>query len=309
MDSGSAICMLEEAKSPSGRAVIQTRVLKIVDPISPVNDNYDGYVPMPKEGELLSFNYGKTPAWRFANDGRSITAGLQHLLTSPDGGHVTHVVSKQGLSSAGIDLGQTSSKASIDTLRSDRLTPSHFMDLSGRINIDVTLTRQPMVTNSRLLYSHLGTAQGSFPLGSHGFLYCYTYWEFPEARFRVTSSEDPGTFAAGHDLLLPNGLPWALNLVQLTKGHATLGKMLISDGLLSPATYDAWERLPHTFISTFHVGQDFALELSAHTRKVHLIHGGRLHHILITNPFHNSRYRRAHLYSGASLSLVECRDR
>lgn len=61
-----------------------------------------------------------------------------------------------------------------------------------------------------------------FPSGTHGFFYFVPGPAHApiagEVRFRVTASEDPATFVAGHDLLLPN-VPstWHIPLLNIAR--------------------------------------------------------------------------------------------
>lgn len=300
---GSAICAFEESKMPAGRAVFHIRVHKILEPVSQTIDDYDGHIPIPKEGELLSHDYGATPARYFVNDGDNHSTGLRYLLGSQATGHILRIAPQPTPSSAAGNNPNTPSRNLIHTVHPDKLTPTHFIDLSGRLECCLRLPGRASNVLPRFQYHRLGQGFTPFPLGAHGFFYCNTEWELPELRFRAMASADPGTFARGHDLLLPNGLPWRTNIAQLAKRYAALGEMMGAEGLLDPAAFPLWrnEELPVKGGSHIvHIGQEFEVDCSARARKTWLAYEGRVYKVTVLDAFWDARWKMAP-YSGASL--------
>ncbi|KAF8816983.1 hypothetical protein BYT27DRAFT_7205417 [Phlegmacium glaucopus] len=85
-----------------------------------------------------------------------------------------------------------------------------------------------------------------YPPDTKGFLYYTTPPERPrisgELRFRLTSSDDPMSFASGSDLLRLNGQPWSRPLYVISKSFTPLYQKLREDRLVSDDL--------HTFLST-----------------------------------------------------------
>lgn len=246
---------------------------------------YNGRIPAPREGELLSYNFGNTP-WRSLVHEDS--AGLQYLLTSQDQGHVTPVGSQDIVGEddgLGIFL-------KIDTIHKDRLRSSHFMDLSGKSQVRIF----PVGPKTDVYHDIIYCPSEVFPIGSHGFLYCHTAGECPEVRFRVTPRDDPNTFSSGHDMVLPNGLPWRLHMGSLTSDNSPLARVLVSDNLLDPEALSLWLDIPFqltrrcTIVS---IGEDFLVKFSSFHR-VWLAVAGRLHRLMLSNLFCNTRAVLAH---------------
>ncbi|THH13319.1 hypothetical protein EW146_g6894 [Bondarzewia mesenterica] len=110
----------------------------------------------------------------------------------------------------------------IHSLDSARLQPSDFYDISGKAEpifrfISTGDTLSTSKRHASFPYMWLtGTAAGPFPKGTHGFLYFHTSQTAliaSQIRFRVTADgQSSSAFADGHDLLLPDGTPWKLEL-------------------------------------------------------------------------------------------------
>lgn len=178
-------------------------MLKIVTrPICTI-PGYDGYIPAPEEGSFFKIADG-TYMCTLRRDARTVRA-LAHLLPRD--------------ASSGYILQSASTRT--DSIRrhiTTHIDPKHirsedFIDVSG-ICLPIWHLRAPNISASSLLfYSHPRGRPLAFPLGTHGFIYYYrgdlAHPAGAQVRFRVTANDRPESFATGHDLLLPNGLPWA----------------------------------------------------------------------------------------------------
>jgi hypothetical protein len=79
-----------------------------------------------------------------------------------------------------------------------------------------------------------------FPAGVRGFFYYFhpphgILWRYGAIRFRITTSNDPSTFATGTDLLRPNTLPWQIPLIRIvgTKSCIGMRRLLVDDGSIT----------------------------------------------------------------------------
>ena len=87
------------------------------------------------------------------------------------------------------------------------------------------------------------TANERFPEAARGFLYYHMPIEkrplAGQIRFRTTHRADPLDFHNGRDLLLPNGLPWSLPVITLSRlQRPPFLELLFRDGLLDKINLD-----------------------------------------------------------------------
>jgi hypothetical protein len=118
-----------------------------------------------------------------------------------------------------------------------------------------------------------------FPSGTFGYLYFHAHPDpiCSRLRFRIISmSRNFQTFDAGHDLLLPNGLPWEGGISSNLKGvcNSELLDMLIRDSLLSRSARTQLEdsMAKHTVTRPWVVapGEIFMLKLAIVAHKLYL---------------------------------------
>jgi hypothetical protein len=124
-----------------------------------------------------------------------------------------------------------------------------------------------------------------FPHDCRGFFYYHLPSDLPriaaEIRFRKTSGSDPSSFAAGSDLMLPNGIPWRIPLLMIvtsdTAKYAALRDMLLNDRLISPMFLNKcmgrYRKLPIKTSSTllYSLGQLFHLDFSSQVRSLWIV--------------------------------------
>ncbi|GJE95627.1 hypothetical protein PsYK624_118130 [Phanerochaete sordida] len=183
-------------------------------------------------------------------------------------------------------------KFSLPTLDYRKLTPECHIDLSTQVQRQLKLTQD--ITQSLEPFQRAPSCSTTisfgapypwwrnlqFPPGTSGFLYFQPPHEglhplSGQVRFRVTSSASPSSFASGHDLLQPHGMPWAVRLLPLEGAAPPLSALLVRDGLLAPdalAQCDVLtqamdadpQRRPRELLCAF--GQPFALRLKRQGR-------------------------------------------
>jgi len=99
-------------------------------------------------------------------------------------------------------------------------------------------------TKQRLAYDRIGPPGTTrpYPPCTKAFLYYTTPPGRPriagELRLRITSSDDPASFASGSDLLRGNGQPWSRPLYIISKIYLPLYEKLREEGLV-PDDLDA----------------------------------------------------------------------
>ena len=128
--------------------------------------------------------------------------------------------------------------AVIRTLDPSRLAPSDFIDAS--LKTGLTFKSYNCKEVAWLCTEPIATR---FPAGTRGFLYYHLPTDsMPSAageiRFRLTPGDNPQSFKLGNDFLQPNGLPWRIPLLVMTKNgqnHAPLRELLLADGLITSA--------------------------------------------------------------------------
>lgn len=120
-----------------------------------------------------------------------------------------------------------------------KLRASDWLDLSR-------LTSAAVDTNGEEI--QLTYFKGRFPDNTSGFLY---YRTIPggspfngEVRFRITTSQDPNSFAAGHDLEF-NKIPWRRTLanIALHKEASGLQSLLVADDIIAPDLLSSFKQM------------------------------------------------------------------
>jgi hypothetical protein len=270
---GTALCTVEPTKTALGVAAMAVRVLKIIRPVKPVDPAYDGYLPAPVEGELLQGAGGRPFFLRVAESKSYAEAAATFL--SPNHGYV---VVHRDRKYAGRSI-----RFTIRHLSPVLLSTDDFMDLSGLVAPHVWDHSDH--ERRKWIISYDISSRGdmtAFPVGCSGFFY---YWSGSlgpvgaQLRFRVTGSRDPSSFEAGHDLLLPSGVPWKRNVATLCGRDkvSAVQDVLVRDGVLAPHAIDFW-RTSSTLMfngtsDVVSVGNAFFVDFSTISRTVHIARG------------------------------------
>jgi hypothetical protein len=172
---------------------------------------------MPREGELLRGASSRVVDFQLSKSAASLALLLRD---SSDSGFVgpmpwQHIKYAPRYNTRSRNL-NSAQKRVASCGRPSQLVSTDFIDLSG--------LRKPRVYALRNLWRPVYTTVKGvilpFPLGTHGFLYATTssddtYAAAPgrlHVRFRVTSKPEPSSFAAGKDLVRPDGVPWTWSL-------------------------------------------------------------------------------------------------
>jgi hypothetical protein len=202
----------------------------------------------------------------------------------------------------------------IGTLDAASLICADFLDLSGQKRRTIKPGRDVVYFVS----GGSGRPRVAFPDETQGFLY---YVPGPahapiagEVRFRITSSSDPGSFADGRDLLMPDmPEPWTIPLLNVlaTEKYQHLREVLISrDGSASAELLACAQQHKGTLVTqksrVIHsLGQPFIQDLSASATSVRFASGHRIYDIMTLHLPSDSRGgRRVWPYTGdLSLSM------
>ncbi|TFY51235.1 hypothetical protein EVG20_g11096 [Dentipellis fragilis] len=183
------------------------------------------------------------------------------------------------------------------TLDPTRLTPSDFCNISGKSYVKPFREYHGDIPFP-LHYSRMA----KFPAGTQGFFYYALPFrgsgpdEHGEVRFRVTPGDDVMDFAAGQDLLVPNGLPWrvALGRIALHKTCDDASAMLLRDKLVTKETLAAirdgtfkYQRSPNRRLVRG-IGQPFSVDLSTRQWLLNIVSGAEVRQLRTMNPFWHS---------------------
>ncbi|KAJ7612747.1 hypothetical protein FB45DRAFT_1065441 [Roridomyces roridus] len=149
----------------------------------------------------------------------------------------------------------------ISTLKPESLLPSDYLNISGAQCVRLTFTNSSVKTAQRMYFQKepklplASQASTRFLADSLGFFYCAPRPGLPllasSVRFRCTPSSSPSSFAAGHDLLLPNGLPWQVLVGQAAVAYPSLRVALLHEKFLTPQSVAEW----HTRLGKTHGGR------------------------------------------------------
>jgi hypothetical protein len=280
---GTALCALEPAKTDSGMAAVALRVLKILTPVQPVDPKYDGYVPAPEEGQLLRAGGGETWLIRLCEGKQSFEA-LRPLIDANAGYIEAHTRERYA---KGTRLRR------LQHLRPDLLVAHDFVDLSDKDSVRIAIDDGSEDDVMRFTYGGEG-GNVPFPVGSRGFWYFHPGTGGSAAahlRFRITDAADPAAFEAGHDLLLPSGLPWRQNVVPLVRGEDSraLVALLVREGLVPADDIAGWQALSKLRLSktsdVLAPGVPFVLDLTAHSKIVYVVRGAQITSLQCHSPF------------------------
>lgn len=183
----------------------------------------------------------------------------------------------------------------IQTLDPSRLCQSDFVDFS---NLRKPLVNGPLSGDSRTRLSFppgddLKGPHPPFPPDTCGFLYFLpapheSVQLASEVRFRITGSNDPSSFVAGNDLLLPDFTPWRIPLVTLarSKQYLHLEHLLLRDGLTTRSLLGHCAALTcsiHPSARLIHsLGQLFSLNFDYQFFQFHFASASSLHYMRVS---------------------------
>ncbi|KAJ7767402.1 hypothetical protein DFH07DRAFT_954904 [Mycena maculata] len=131
----------------------------------------------------------------------------------------------------------------VSTLTPSLLTESDYFDLSRMYKVSLVF---PCTTlGSRFLLYYEGRYSTPFPARTHGFFYFGPQPGLPplaaSLRFRCTPTAHPSSFAAGHDLLRTDGLPWQRVVAQaVVAASPVLREQLVHEGHLTEDALEKW---------------------------------------------------------------------
>ncbi|KAJ7624461.1 hypothetical protein FB45DRAFT_796416 [Roridomyces roridus] len=170
------------------------------------------------------------------------------------------------------------------TLILEQLLPSDYIDISDYHTPSVSWISSPdTVLLPRYRWGTGGAAR--FPANTRGFFYYGPRPGLPtiasSLRFRCTPSSNPASFQEGHDLLLPNGLPWQIITAQIANPGPTylpVRTELLRSGLLTESSLAEWWKrfgptkpseqwhLPINSNILFSLNQIFPVNFQSHPR-------------------------------------------
>jgi hypothetical protein len=163
-----------------GNAVVQIRMLKALSSITSRVPRYDGYVPIPKAGELLREAGGAPAQMHLTGQCAALAMFLRDI---PNAGYIGPLV--------GASVGRGKRKRVVEHIVPATLEQADFIDLSGALRPVVYTSGERQV----LFYSRGGIHP--FPSGTHGFLYTPSEANGVRSvrsrtlRFRITKDWDP----------------------------------------------------------------------------------------------------------------------
>ncbi|KAJ7606006.1 hypothetical protein FB45DRAFT_388902, partial [Roridomyces roridus] len=145
----------------------------------------------------------------------------------------------------------------ISTLKPELLSPSDHLNISDAHCVSLSFQYSRGKKSERMYYRReVWRSVGPriytpFPEEARGFFYCAPRPGLPSlassVRFRCAPSSLPSSFAAGNDLLLPNGSPWQVLVGQAAIAYPALRAALLKEGFLTPQSLAEWhERLGKT---------------------------------------------------------------
>lgn len=200
----------------------------------------------------------------------------------------------------------------IRTLIPAHLQRSDFLDFSynGRVGVRTVVDGEispPHVLQyrchrERVDDSRVSKTYARWPDGTRGFLYYHCGAESRphqndqdeiapagQLRFRITESDDPATFAMGHDLKSANGVVWYT--FPNPSSNNTIWRLLVNDGLQSPLPPSVKRQQPRSIRSTYstisRIDQPFLVELKRRFLGINIALKGTEHVVqtLLWNPF------------------------
>jgi hypothetical protein len=206
-------------------------------------------------------------------------------------------------------------RAHFSTLRSSRLTSFDWVDFSSKY---YARARYTPTADSAVCHIPYHLPDGAdivppgqrlrFPAGAAGFLYAHTISGHPAAgqvRLRCVPQADPTAFAAGHDLLLATGLPWAVPFFALGSGAvAPLRACLLAEALVARADLAHWAkgRTRGRTAAVHAPGEPFFYNFAHPTPHLAVLHGRDVHPMRFM-PLGGTAFARPAPYTGVSATL------
>ncbi|KAF8177929.1 hypothetical protein K438DRAFT_2022126 [Mycena galopus ATCC 62051] len=209
----------------------------------------------------------------------------------------------------------------ISTLNPALLVPSDYLNLSGLKSAVVCFPKSPQsprtsfrVARGSIRY-HARNAYMPFPPESFGFLHYHRARDAAKLegsiRFRVTSQNTLSAFHAGHDLLLPSGLPWQIILPQVAcrTRYSRFCDQLLEENLATVAQLlqclkvfsDRGRIYSETIL--FRLNQEFLVKFSGDTKLTAV--GETLHSFVFDPGFRAGADRRQFPWTGSGLARFE----
>ncbi|KAJ7042864.1 hypothetical protein C8F04DRAFT_55534 [Mycena alexandri] len=172
--------------------------------------------------------------------------------------------------------------AGVTTLDPTKITSKQYFDISKSQLASQyrQIKRQNFVDpNQRQYGDEVPTADAKFPSDTKGFLYFYSPPDRNPMggclRFRLTDHPSSQGFLAGHDLLLPHGLPWELPIWEAVtwSGYQNILDVLTADGFAPPMLQVACKSLnvwrDSVFISA--LGQPWVVNWATEFSRIYVI--------------------------------------
>jgi hypothetical protein len=240
-----------------------------------------------------------------------LSATFRALLTNMPGmevaGYMPQLVSKRK------EGPTTGILRPIKRLDPNKLVVEDLIDLSGasqvRIRPDAITGLQGTL---RVEYTHRRDGPyKAFPVHTFGFMYFHRHPDpiCSELRFRVMPASNEHTFDAGHDLLLPNGLPWKLRMARKSGAKLMFQDILIRDQLLTAKECQLIvENMPGDKATLHAMGDVFLLKLNYNSLSFHLGKGCNCVWVKLSRPWQHAtiavKYAQENDYSASNPVLL-----
>jgi hypothetical protein len=240
-----------------------------------------------------------------------LSATFRALLTNMPGmevaGYMAQLVSKRK------EGPTTGILRPIKRLDPNKLVVEDLIDLSGasqvRIRPDAITGLQGTL---RVEYTHRRDGPyKAFPVHTFGFMYFHHHPDpiCSELRFRVMPASNEHTFDAGHDLLLPNGLPWKLRMTRRGSAKLMFQDILIRDQLLTAKECQLIvENMPGDKATLHAMGDVFLLKLNRNSLHFHLGKGCNCVWVKLFRPWQHAtiavKYAQENDYSASNPVLL-----
>lgn len=275
--------------------------MKIIEKPECIIPGYDGFVPTPEEGSLIKTAWGGgIYKCVIGLSARRIRA-LAHLMPrdSPSG-YVSQSASKQ--------IDRVFRRRIITEVNPERVRSGDFIDVSGIVYPACYLQDAETCAPFSLYYHtpHGVRRPLPFPLGTHGFLYYHrgdpAHLAEAQLRFRVTTDDRQESFATGRDLLLPNGLPWAMSGPALATIPNDAFRLLELKVPIDQETSKTWHAVKSRRTCTVirGVGEEFELRFGSSNEVFYVANGSDLLKAKPAYLFYDRRLQRAP-YKGTRL--------